>query len=266
MTQIKKIARESTAERTNSMASKPDPKVMEEVATLKAIKAEGFVDTPEYASLSMNIKRKYFGVPLDGRKKSTVTRPLYEAHDANAEANNDSDGPPAGNTANHTSTDLRRSSDGSLSGQTDQERTKTRRFKRKGDMKVKMNEMCKTIVHVHKDFGDLHEVVVPLNFVDKEGNRVDMWQVCDDGRWRCDVCPSKRKDISYDPEDNTQRLVSKLCHNRYRAHHLCLLKVWQPPSGFAAMELPKRFAKYSEAVDFYNKSDRETRKGAFPSS
>jgi len=28
------------------MASKPDPNVMEEVATLKAMKAEGFVDTP----------------------------------------------------------------------------------------------------------------------------------------------------------------------------------------------------------------------------
>ena len=100
------------------MAFKPDLKVMEEVATLKAMKAEGFVDTPEYVSLSKNIKRKYFGVPLDGRKKSTVTHLLYEAHDANAEANGDSDGPSAGNNA---STDLRRSSDGSLSGQTDQE-------------------------------------------------------------------------------------------------------------------------------------------------
>ena len=37
-------------------------------------------------------------------------------------------------------------------------------------------------------------------------------------------------------------------------------------TGFVAMEWSKRFTKHSDAVDFYNKSDRETRKGAFPLS
>ena len=53
--------------------AKPDSKVMEEVATLKAMKDSGFVDTPEYNLISKNIKRKYFGDSIDRRKKDKVT-------------------------------------------------------------------------------------------------------------------------------------------------------------------------------------------------
>lgn len=41
-----------------------------------------------------------------------------------------------------------------------------------------MKEMCKTIVYIHKNFGDLQEVVVPYVFRNKEGNQEHMHVGC----------------------------------------------------------------------------------------
>lgn len=248
-------------DKKHSIMAKPDSKVMEEVATLKAMKDSGFVDTPEYNQISKDIKRKYFGDPIDRRKKNKVTPPVYDETGRqagtqptmeNASAS-DSDEPPSDRSTARRSSDASGKSGGN-------ERTVARRFKRRASTEEKMEESCKNIVYVHKNFGDLQEVTVPYRFTNKEGNEQQMWVCCDDGRWRCNLCPRKHKDVNYDPEGDP-RLDSKLCHNRYRTHYQRLLMAWKPPSGCVPLEWGKRFEKYKEAVAFYNASDLETRKG-----
>ena len=124
-----------------------------------------------------------------------------------------------------------------------------------------MEKSCKTLVYIHKDFGDLTKEHVPFKFTTKEGTLVEMWKCREDGRWECDCCPGKKKDYSYDPDDTTHRFDSKMCHNRYRDHTRKIHKMWKPPDGYQILEWGLRHEKYKDAMEEYNKADIETRKG-----